>query len=106
MRVQAINNVESHNFCKQQSAWTKSLTVSSICKTKNDELSHVPNMSFRGVKGGVKGGVIGAAAALTLAALAGPFGLAVLPLWTTAGAIGGHTYEEENKPDGKINNEQ
>ena len=61
---------------------------------------------FQGVKGGIKGGAVGAAAALTLAALAGPFGLAVLPLWTTAGAIGGHTMEEENKPSDNENKKQ
>lgn len=64
------------------------------------------NLTFQGVKGGIKGGAVGAAAALALAALAGPFGLAVLPLWTTAGAIGGHAMEEENKPSDNENKKQ
>ena len=77
---------------------TYSKTRKSEYKNSFKEKQESNNISFQGIKGGVKGGAVGAAAALALTAIAGPLGLAVLPLWSTVGAIGGHANEEENKP--------
>ena len=71
------------------------------CKPRCQKLHVDENkteVSFKGWKGGIKGGAIGMAAALGLSVVAPVVGVALLPLWTTVGAIGGHANEEENKP--------
>ena len=82
----------------QQTLYTKQFSLK-LRKLKDNEPKQTldnEGIAFRGIKGAAKGGAIGAAAALTVAALGGPFGLAILPLWTTVGAIGGHAVEEDN----------
>ena len=72
----------------------KSMAKSRVLRTSEPITGQENNATFQGVKGGAKGGLIGAAAALTVSAIAGPFGLAILPLWTVCGAIAGHASEE------------
>lgn len=75
------------------------------CKPRCQKL-HVDEpkteVSFKGWKGGVKGGAIGALIALGAAVIL-PGAIGLLPLWTTVGAIGGHTMEEENKLENEDN---
>ena len=85
MKVNAINS----NFCTV----TRSATKNHDRHIANSE----KNVNFKGVKGGAKGALIGAAVATTFGVVTGGYGFAVLPLWTTLGAIAGSENENEKK---------
>ena len=87
MRVQPIQNLSYTQRHKLH------------CKQMHNVPQTIEHTTFKGVKGATAGVAIGAATALTVAALAGPFGLAVLPLWTTVGGIFGYVTEDMNKPN-------
>ena len=89
MRVQSIST-----YYKQGSIVKKANQVS---KENNVQ------PSFKSAGKVVKGALVGGGAAALLGLLT-PFGWAILPLWSVAGAIAGHVVDEQSS-DGETSSE-